>query len=150
MLAGADSFGRYSDLCNRFTITTLNDRPLVPLVRLLATNLSGLLRVSVDAYYSTKSSATVHNNETGEVEVQTKYSVIWPNTWGSVNDTEILRSPEDLEALCEEIEPDAFASSLLKNTFHRRDVFAESNVRLHRILGHQIVIDQFPAGWLFK
>jgi S-adenosylmethionine hydrolase len=92
----------------------------------------------------------VYNYETGEIELKTTFSIVWPNTWGSVNTTEILRSPEDLDELCEEIKEDAFNASLLKNTFHRRDVFEESNVRLHRVLAFQIIVDQFPTGWLFK
>lgn len=150
MYAAADRMGRYSDMYNRYVITTLNDRPIQPLVKELVTNLSGLLRISVDAYYTTKSTATVHNPETGENEVQTKTGIIYPNVWGSINTTEFVRNTDDLNELLLELDDQAFADGIVANTFKRRKAFLQSNVRLHRILAFQIVIRQYPAAWLFK
>ena len=150
MTVGADKMGRLSDQYNRIVITTLRDRPIQPLVRELATNLSGLLRISVDAYYSTVSNAHVFNHETGEIEYKTRYGIVYPNTWGSINHTEFIRTAEDLEDLIAELGDDAFKTGIVENTFKRRNVLMMSNVRLNRLLAYQVIVRQYPASWLFK
>ena len=84
------------------------------------------------------------------MRVETKTRIIWPNSWGSVNETEFLRNEKDLDYLLQEISPAAFGDALLKNTYHRRDVFNESNVRLSRVLAYQIIVQTYPKSWLFK
>ena len=137
-------------LQNRYVITVLNNRDIGQLIRDLVKVFSGLLRISVDAFYSTKSTATVYNYETGEPEVQTQTQIAYPNGWGSVTITEFIRHQKDLDDLCAELNPKDFGSKLLTNTYHTRDVFSESNVRVHRLLAFQIVIKQYPTAWLFK
>lgn len=131
-------------------MTILNDRDIIPIVRTIGEKFTGLLRISVDAYYSTHSNATVFDRDSGEVIVKKKTNIIYPNSWGSVNCTEFLRSPEDLDELIKEIQPAAFKDAVLKNTFFRRDVYATSNVRVGRILAYQIQVLSYPAAWLFK
>ena len=150
MTCGADKFGRLAKRCNRYTISALKDRDIQDLVLNLVKNISGFLRVSVDAFYSTRSSATVFDTESGEVVVKTKTSIIWPNSWGSVNTTEFIRNENDIEDLIDEIKPANFEAAVLRNTFHRRDVFGTSNVRLHRILAFQVVLQSYPISFLFK
>lgn len=113
----------------------------------LAQNLNGLLRISVDAYYSTISETPIYDKNGNAVDSQRKMGIIYPNTWGSVNDTELIVSPDALDDLLKEISPGSFENALLRNTFHRRDVFTQSNVRLHRILAYQIVCTSFPPAW---
>lgn len=117
------------------------------MVKKLANNLNGLLRISVDAYYSTISEIPVHDSNGKIVDSQTKMGIIYPNTWGSVNSTELLVTPDSLDDLLKEIAPGSFESGLLRNTFHRRDVYTESNIRLNRILAYQIVCTAFPPSW---
>lgn len=126
----------------------LNDVDIQEHVKNLAENLNGLLRISVDAWYSTVSHRTVEEN--GESRIEAKYGIIYPNSWGSVNDTEFLRERRDLDRLLDEITPVAFRDKLLKNTFWRRDVYQESNVRLHRILAYQVQVLSYPPSWLSK
>ncbi|CAG5104696.1 Oidioi.mRNA.OKI2018_I69.chr1.g1460.t1.cds [Oikopleura dioica] len=144
---GGDYYSRYAQLCNKYTISLLNDANVQNIVKQLAENLNGLLRISVDAWYITKSSNTF-TDESGESYVDTRYEIVYPNTWGSLNDTEILRNEKDLDQMLAELEPTAFADKLLQNTFLRRNVYKESNVRLHRILGFQIIVLTYPPSWL--
>ena len=115
----------------------------------LSENLAGLLRISVDAYYSTVGDYTTIDDK-GEIVVEKQYSIIYPNTWGSVNATEMLRDQGDLDHMMSELSPDAFADKLVKNTFHRRDVYRDSNVRLHRILAFQLIVNTYPPSWMSK
>lgn len=149
MLLGGDRLGRLPQLVTRHTITVLNDVDIVELAKDCAENLNGLLRMSIDAWYLTKSTTTALL-EDNEVGVKTNYDVIYPNTWGSVNDTEILRNDEDVQEMLKEIQPDAFKNKLIENTFMRRNVYQESNVRLHRIIAYQIIINVYPPSWLYK
>lgn len=149
LFLGDDIHGSHSQLVNRYTITVFNDENIPALVKELSENLNGLLRISVDAYYSTVSEQTTLDDN-GETVVAKEYSIIYPNTWGSVNDTEMLRNEEDLDNMISELSPDAFADKLVKNTFHRRDVFRQSNVRLHRILAYQLIVNTYPPAWLAK
>ena len=149
MLLGGDLLGRLPQKVTRYTITVLNDVDIVQLARECTENLNGLLRMSVDAWFLKKSTTTaiLENNTVG---VKTRYEIIYPNNWGSVNDTEILRTDEDVEQMLIEIQPDAFKTKLLDNTFLRRNVYQESNVQLHRILSYQIIINVYPPSWLHK
>ena len=130
-------------LANRYVITVLNDRPLAPLIEKLVENISGLLRVSVDAYFSAKS--LVDNQEKKE-----RYEIFYPNIWGAINDTEFIYNRAELQNLLDEIEPESFARRLNEKTLMRREVFGESNVTLHRILAVQIVVQSLPASIMFK
>ena len=147
---GGGMYGKNAETCERYTITVLRDKDIVALVKNLAENLNGLLRISVDAYYSTKSTAPILNRRGKVIGHQTKMGIIYPNMWGSVNDDELLTSPAILEKLLDQIKPGSFETGLLKNTFHRRDVYKESNVHLHRILAYQIVVTSFPPAWRFQ
>ena len=147
LILGGDQYGKYSEIVNRYTITVLNDCDVVELVKKLAKNLNGLLRVSCDAYYSTMSESPIYSPSGEIIETKIKYGIVYPNTWGSVNDTELLVNQDDLKDLLGEISPGSFEDGLLRNTFHRRDVFTESNVRLHRILAYQIICTAFPPSW---
>ena len=149
MLLGGDLQGRLPQRVTRYTINVLNDVDIVQLAKECAENLNGLLRMSVDAWFLTKSTTTALL-EDNTVGVKTRYELIYPNSWGSVNDTEILRNDEDVEQMLSEIQPDAFKSKLLDNTFLRRNVYKESNVQLHRILSYQIIINVYPPSWLHK
>jgi hypothetical protein len=112
--------------------------------------LQGLLRVSIDAYYIAKSLGQELDNETGEPKHFERYGLIYPNSWGSVNETEIIYNEAELDKLVEEVDHDVFSSKIVENTFLRRDVYGESNVTLHRILAYQVVIQSLPANLLFK
>ena len=146
---GGDVHGGYALQVNRYTLTTFNDENIPELVKDLSENLAGLLRISVDAYYSTVSDYTTINDE-GETVVEKQYSIIYPNTWGSVNTQEMLRDQNDLDMMMSELSPDAFADKLVKNTFRRRDVYRESNVSLHRILAFQLIVNTYPPSWMSK
>jgi len=150
LLLGGGLYGKNAETCQRYTITVLRDKDIVELVKNLAENLNGLLRISVDAYYSTKSTTQIYNKRGKKIGTQTKMGIIYPNMWGSVNDVELLTGPEQLEKLLDQIQPGLFENALLKNTFHRRDVYKESNVHLHRILAFQIVVTSFPPAWRFQ
>ena len=147
MILGGDQYGKYSEVVNRYTITVLADYDIVGLVEKLAKNLNGLLRISCDAYYSTVSESPIYNHSGEVVLTKVKYGIVYPNTWGSVNDTELLVDQGDLKDLLREIAPGSFEDGLLRNTFHRRDVFTQSNVRLHRILAYQVIVTSFPPSW---
>ena len=147
---GGDQYGKLSELVNRYTITVLADTDIVDLVTKLVHNLNGLLRVSVDAYYSTKSEEPVYNRNGEVVDTRVKYGIVYPNVWGSVNETELITDDTELQKMLSEIQPSKFETSLLKNTFHRRDVFTASNVTLHRILAYQIVVTTLPPSWRFQ
>jgi hypothetical protein len=112
--------------------------------------LNGLLRVSVDAYYSTTSTEPVYNRSGDVIDTKLKYGIVYPNVCGSVNETELIVDNEDLDKLLDQVKPARFETSLLKNTFHRRDVFTSSNVKLHRILAYQIVVTTLPPSWRFQ
>jgi hypothetical protein len=144
---GGDQWGRYGELFHRYTITVLADTDIPALVEKLANNLNGLLRFSVDAYYSTKSEQPVYSTSGEVIDTKMKYGIVYPNTWGSVNNTELIANNEDLQDLLGEIQPGSFQEGLLRNTFHRRDVYTESNVRLHRILAYQIICTSLPPSW---
>ena len=144
---GSDQYGRTADLIHRYTITVLNDVDLVDVVKNLAHNLNGLLRVSIDAFYSTVSESSVYDYKGDVIATNLKYGIVYPNTWGSVNETELLVDENDLSDLLEELNPQVFETSLVKNTFHRRDVYTQSNVRLNRILAFQIVVTKLPPSW---
>jgi hypothetical protein len=120
------------------------------MLRKLIYPLQGLLRVSVDAYYIAKSFGQEIDSETGSPKPYERFGLIYPNTWGSVNDTEIIYNEEELENLIKEVDHDVFSSKIVENTFLRRDVYGESNVTLHRILAYQVVIQALPANILFK
>ena len=132
---------------NRYTITVLNDYDIVELVNTLAHKLNGLLRISVDAYYSTISETPIFNKYGTIVDHKIQRGLVYPNTWGSVNNTELIVTKRDLNKLLGEIGEGSFETGLLRNTFHRRDVFTQSNVRLHRILAFQVVCTTFPPSW---
>jgi len=144
---GGDQYGRFTELTHRYTITVLNDYDIVDLVSKLATNINGLLRISVDAFYSTVSETPVYNEKGDVIDSKIKYGIVYPNVWGSVNATELIVNNNDLSDLLGEIAPGSFETNLLRNTFHRRDVFTQSNVRLNRILAYQIIITTLPASW---
>ena len=135
---------------NRYTITLLNDVNLQELLPKIINGLQGLLRVSVDAYYIAKSIGQEFDSETGHPKPYERYGLIYPNSWGSVNETEIIYNQAEMDKLLEEIRPDVFGNKLVENTFLRRDVYGESNVTLHRILAYQVVIQALPANLLFK
>jgi hypothetical protein len=147
---GGGMYGKNAETCERYTITVLRDHDIVGLVKNLAENLNGLLRISVDAYYSTKSTTPILNRRGKIIGHQTKMGIIYPNMWGSVNENELLTGPDQLERLLDQIQPGSFEDALLKNTFHRRDVYKESNVHLHRILAYQVVVTSFPPAWRFQ
>ncbi len=108
------------------------------------------MRVSVDAYYIAKSMGQEFDKESGAPKPYERYGLIYPNTWGSVNETEIIYNENELEKLIAEVDHDVFSSKIVENTFLRRDVYGESNVTLHRILAYQVVIQALPANVLFK
>ena len=147
---GGDIYGKYSELVNRYTITVLNDYDIVELVNKLALNLNGLLRISVDAYYSTISETPIFDKKGTQIDTAVKRGIIYPNTWGSVNDTELLVDQNALTELLGQIGKGSFEASLLRNTFHRRDVFTQSNVRLNRILAFQLICTTFPPSWIHQ
>lgn len=150
-ILGGDHYGKLSDLVNRYTITVLNDYDVADLVRKLVENLNGLVRISVDAYYSTVSEEPVYSRAGEVIDTKLKYGIVYPNTWGSVNTIELIADKDDLNELVDQISPTSkFESSLLKNTFHRRDVYTQSNVRLHRILAYQIICTTLPPSWQYQ
>jgi hypothetical protein len=135
---------------NRYTITLLNNANLQSVLKKLIYELQGLCRVSVDAYYIAKSMGFEHDKETGEQKPYERFGLIYPNTWGSVNETEIIYNETELNNLIQEVDHDVFSSKIVENTFMRRDVYAESNVTLHRILAYQVIIQALPSNMLFK
>jgi hypothetical protein len=143
-------YGKNAETCQRYTLTVLRDRNIVELVKNLVENLNGLLRISIDAYYSTKSTKSIYNKRGTVIGSETKMGIIYPNMWGSVNETELLVSPDQVDELIDQIKPGSFEQMLLKNTFHRRDVYRESNVQLHRILAYQIVVTSHPPSWRYQ
>ena len=149
-ILGGDQYGKLGELVHRYTITVLNDYDIVDLVKKLVNNLNGLLRISVDAYYSTTSEEPVYNGNGEVIDTKLKYGIVYPNVWGSVNETELIVDNDDLDELVDQIQPGRFETGLLKNTFHRRDVFTASNVKLHRILAYQVVVTTLPPSWRFQ
>ncbi|CAG5101490.1 Oidioi.mRNA.OKI2018_I69.YSR.g17140.t1.cds [Oikopleura dioica] len=148
MSFAGDRWKRYYELCNRYSITLLNTWDIQETVRKIAYNLNGLLRVQVDAFYTTISSRRLRDRQGNLQEMSPKVRIVYPNTWGSVNDTELLVTPNDIDQLVSELEPDAFKNKLLINTFQRRNVFQDSNVRLHRLLAYQVMVYTFPPSWI--
>ncbi|CAG5101516.1 Oidioi.mRNA.OKI2018_I69.YSR.g17166.t1.cds [Oikopleura dioica] len=148
MSFAGDRWKRHYELCNRYSITLLNTWDIQETVRKIAHNLNGLLRVQVDAFYTTISSRRLRDRQGNLHEMSPKVRIVYPNTWGSVNDTELLVTPADIDQLVHELEPDAFKNKLLINTFQRRNVFQDSNVRLHRLLAYQVVVYTFPPSWI--
>ena len=136
--------GRIKQLSNRYVITVLNDRPLAPLIEKLVENISGLLRIYVDAYFIGKSLITE-----GE-KTRERYELFYPEIWSAVNTTEYIYNRAELQQLLREIEPESFVRRLNEKTLMRREVFGESNVSLHRILAFQICIQSLPASILYK
>ena len=107
--------------------------------------MTGFLKIDIDAWFSTVSSKK--NPLTGETDK--KYGLIYPNTWGTVNTTRFLNTPEDLDKLLVEIQPSRFRQQLVKNSLQRHAPFIESNVNFSRILAYQIIIDVVPPHFNF-
>lgn len=119
------------------------------MVRKLVKGLTGFLKVSVDCWVSTISYRT-HHNANGENEVIRKYGIVYPNFWGSLNSTEYMRSPEDLEDMIEELNPTYIKQSVLHNTFGSERMISKSGVSFNRVLAYEVLINQYPAGFLLK
>lgn len=128
-----------------YTISVLNDRDLVPLIKQLAEGMTGYLKFQIDAWFSTVS----HKMDVETGEITRKYGLFYPNTWGCVNSTKYLNTPEDLENLLDEIEPLRFREQLVENSLQRHTPFIESGVNFHRVLCYQIIVDVLPPHFLF-
>ena len=119
---------------------------LVPFVKQIANRMTGLLKFSIDAWFTTVSEK--ENPKDGTIEK--KYGLFYPNSWGSVNKTQFLHTPEHLAKMLEEITPEKFRKRLYENSLQRHAAFLESGVHLNRILLYQIIIDSVPPHFGFS
>jgi hypothetical protein len=103
----------------------------------------------VDCWLSTVSYST-KLDDNGEQVVVPKYGLCYPNFWGSINKTEMLRTPEDLEDLIEELDPTDLKEKALRNTFAPSNQGNSSGVNVHRILAFEVLIACYPAGFLLR
>jgi len=118
-------------------------------VRKLVEGMAGFLRVSVDCWVSTVSYST-KLDENGDTVVVPKYGLVYPNFWGSINVTEMLRTNQDLEDLIEELEPIHLKERVLLNTFAPSNQGNGSGVSVHRILAYEVLVACYPSGFLLK
>jgi hypothetical protein len=133
----------------KYKITLLADVDIQKFVRKLVDGMAGFLRVSVDCWVSTVSYST-QLDDNGDSVVVPKYGLVYPNFWGSLNDTEMLRSPQDLEDLIEELDPVRLKEKTILNTFAPSNGGNSSGVNVHRILAFEVLVACYPSGFLLR
>ena len=133
----------------KYKITLLNHVDIQKFVRELVEGMAGFLRVSVDCWVSTVSYSTTLDDN-GETVVVPKYGLVYPNFWGSINTTEMLRSKEDLEDLIDELDPIYLKDKILLNTFAPSNGGESSGVNIHRILAYEVLVACYPSGFLLR
>lgn len=133
----------------KYKITLLNDINLQEFLRELVTRFTGFLRVSVDCWVSTVSYSS-QLDENGETVVVPKYGLVYPNFWGSINTTEMLRNEEDLEDMIEELDPVHIKDKAIKNTFAPSQEGNPSGVNINRVLAYEILVACYPSGFLLR
>ena len=135
--------------CIKYKITLLNTVDIQKFVKTLVQGLTGFLKVSVDCWVSTVSYSQRLNDE-GVQETQPKYGLVYPNFWGSLNNTEFMRTPEDLEEMIEELDPTLIKQNVLANTFSSARGVSESGVNFHRVLAYEVLVNSYPSGFLLR
>jgi len=134
---------------SKYKITLLNDVNIQEFLKKLVEGLTGFLRVSVDCWVSTVSYST-QLDENGETVVVPKYGLVYPNFWGSINTTEMLRTPQDVEDMIEELDPIHIKDKALENTFAPSNQGNSSGVNVHRILAYEVLVACYPSGFLLR
>ena len=135
--------------CTKYKITLLNTVDIQHFMKELVQGLSGFLKVSVDCWVSTISYSSQLNDD-GEREMRPKYGLVYPNFWGSLNNTEFMRTPEDLAEMIEELDPTRIKQNVLANTFSSSRSISESGVNFNRVLAYEVLVTSYPSGFLLR
>lgn len=135
--------------CTKYKITLLNTVDIQKFVRELVPGLTGFLKVSVDCWVSTVSYG-MQLNDDGVEQLTPKYGLVYPNFWGSLNDTEFMRTPQDLDEMIDELDPAFIKQNVLANTFSSARGVSESGVNFHRVLAYEVLVNSYPAGFLLR
>ena len=132
----------------KFKITLLNDINIQKFLRELVEKLHGFLRVSVDCWVSTVSYRDQIDKDGNKIIVP-KFGIVYPNFWGSINTTEMLRTPQDLEDMIDQLDPTLIKDRVLKNTFAASEGVG-SGVNVHRILAYEVLVNCYPPGFILR
>ena len=114
------------------------ERKLHEVVETIIDCLNPNYMIFVDAWF------LASTNKTGNATEEKELRMIYPNSWGAINQNKVIIDSDDVEQLLKECNDSTLKEKLIRSHDLNQKIAVSSSLSVHRVVALQITLKKLP------